>query len=108
MRHTDEQLREILERSAKLKIRVTSRCAAAMQTLSGALCLVLILAASYAISLVGGKAGSLEPTDYGSLIISTARLGYVVIAVLAFLLGVCATMLCVHLRRQNGKDGQNR
>jgi len=32
----------------------------------------------------------------------------VVIAVLAFLLGVCATMLCVHLRRQNGKDGQNR
>ena len=36
-----------------------------------------------------------------------AALGYIVIGLLAFLLGVCVTVLCFRLRQMNREDGQN-
>ena len=107
MRQTDDQLREILERSEKLKRKASRRIAAA-QALSAAACFVLLLALSLTIPTVSGAAGGPEPGSYGSLILSSPQLGYMVIAVVAFLLGVCVTLLCVHLRKQNRKDGKNR
>ena len=38
---------------------------------------------------------------------SGAALGYIVIGLLAFLLGVCVTVLCFQLRQMNREDGQN-
>ena len=37
-----------------------------------------------------------------------AALGYIVIGLLAFLLGVCVTVLCFRLRQMNREDGQDR
>ena len=34
-------------------------------------------------------------------------LGYIVIGLLAFLLGVCVTILCFRLRQMSREDGQN-
>ena len=36
------------------------------------------------------------------------RLGYIVIGLLAFLLGVCVTVLCFQLRQMNREDEQNK
>ena len=36
-----------------------------------------------------------------------AALGYIVIGLLAFLLGVCVTVLCFRLRQMSREDGQN-
>jgi hypothetical protein len=35
-------------------------------------------------------------------------LGYIVIGLLAFLLGVCVTVLCFRLRQMNREDDQNK
>ena len=43
-----------------------------------------------------------------SIFHSGAALGYIVIALLAFLLGVCVTVLCFRLRQMNREDGQGR
>ena len=37
-----------------------------------------------------------------------AALGYIVIGLLAFLLGVCVTVLCFRLRQMSREDGQDR
>ena len=37
-----------------------------------------------------------------------AALGYIVIGLLAFLLGVCVTVLCFRLRQMNREDDQNK
>ena len=38
----------------------------------------------------------------------SAALGYIVIGLLAFLLGVCVTVLCFRLRQMSREDGQDR
>ena len=38
---------------------------------------------------------------------SGAALGYIVIGLLAFLLGVCVTVLCFRLHQMNREDDQN-
>ena len=35
-------------------------------------------------------------------------MGYIIIGLLAFLLGVCVTVLCFRLRQMNREDGQDR
>ena len=37
-----------------------------------------------------------------------AALGYIVIGLLAFLLGVCVTVLCFRLRQMSREDDQNK
>ncbi len=104
----DVQLREILERSAKVNKRAAACRAVAAQALSAAACFVLLLAAAFTIPLVNGKMATLKAGAYGSLILFTPKLSYAVIAVLGFLLGVCVTLLCVRLWRQGREDGQDR
>ena len=38
----------------------------------------------------------------------SAALGYIVIGLLAFLLGVCVTVLCFRLRQMSREDGQDK
>jgi uncharacterized membrane protein len=74
------------------------------------LCLVLLIGASLAMP---GIAAKIQTGDYSgfetaaSIFHSGAALGYIVIGLLAFLLGVCVTVLCFRLRQMNREDGQN-
>ena len=43
-----------------------------------------------------------------SIFHSGAALGYIVIGLLAFLLGVCVTILCFRLRQMNHEDRQDK
>ena len=104
MRNLDEQLREIQSRSVKLKTERRDRQVLAAGGLMTCVCLILITAVALSLPAVfdGASGGG---SRYGSLILSTPAMGYVIIGVLAFLLGICVTLLCVHLaRRGKGSD----
>ena len=51
---------------------------------------------------------SSEEQLYGSLILSTPYLGYVVIGILTFVLGVLVTILCLHLNDLRALNTVNR
>ena len=76
-----------------------------------AACLALLIGASLAMP---GIAASIQTGNYSGLETAAsifhggAALGYIVIGLLAFLLGVCVTILCFRLRQMNREDGQNR
>ena len=103
MRDTDEQMRLILERSGSVRRRRRVR---ALTVGSVCLCLVLIVAVSLALPLAQGTLEA-PAGSYASLIQPAPALGYVVIGVLAFVLGACVTLLCTHVaggKKGNGRD----
>jgi uncharacterized membrane protein len=76
-----------------------------------AACLALLIGASLAMP---GIAASIQTGNYSGLETAAsifhggAALGYIVIGLLAFLLGVCVTVLCFRLRQMSREDDQNK
>ena len=105
MRSSEQQLNEILRRADTLRRQKASRRAATLSAASVLVCLALIVGAAALLSALPAAAGENgASTVYGSLILSSSFLGYVVIGVLAFALGVCVTLLCRALRASKEKD----
>ena len=110
MRSHEERVAETKRRIAarqreKRRRRNTITMAAAV-----AACLVLLIGASLAMP---GIAARIQAGDYAgfetaaSMYGGGAALGYIVIGLLAFLLGVCVTILCFRLRQISREDGQD-
>ena len=110
MRSHEERVAETKRRITKIerekrRQRDTITIASAV-----AACLALLIGASLAML---GIAASIQTGDYSgfetaaSIFHSGAALGYIVIGLLAFLLGVCVTVLCFRLRQMNREDDQN-
>ena len=76
-----------------------------------AACLALLIGASLAMP---GIAAKIQSGDYSgfetaaSIFHGGAALGYIVIGLLTFLLGVCVTVLCFRLRQISREDDQNK
>ena len=99
MRSTDEQLREIGTRSARLKARSELRRPISMDILGVCACIVLLAIVAITLPTVDATPTAVEATDYASLVLTGPALGYVVIGVLAFILGICVALLSIHMRR---------
>ena len=104
MRSTDEQFQEILKRSDKFRERHSSRKAIITWSVAAAACAVLLVFAASLIPALSAGSSEAGFTHYGSLILDTSYMGYVVIGVLAFLLGVCVTLLCLRIRKKQKKE----
>ena len=111
MRSHEERVAEAKRRIAKIERekrlwRNTIAMASAV-----AACLALLIGASLAMP---GIAASIRTGDYSgfetaaSIFHGGAALGYIVIGLLAFLLGVCVTVLCFRLRQMSREDDQNK
>ena len=76
-----------------------------------AACLALLIGAALAMP---GIAASIQTGDYSgfetaaSIFHGSAALGYIVIGLLAFLLGVCVTVLCFRLRQLSRENAQDK
>ncbi len=99
MKTTDEQLRIILQRSDRIaeKRKLRSRMLTDIVSLCACAGLMIITAAFLPETTPSSAGGSGD--HYGSLILSTSHMGYVVIGVIAFLAGVFVTLLSQHYRR---------
>ena len=111
MRSLEERVAETKRRIAKMEQEKRLRRDKITMISAAAACLALLIGASLAMP---GIAANIQTGDYSgfetaaSIFHSGAALGYIVIGLLAFLLGVCVTVLCFRLRQMNREDEQDR
>ena len=111
MRSHEERVAETKRRIAKIERGKRLRRNKITMASAVAACLVLLIGASLAMP---GIAASIRTGDYSgfetaaSMYGGGAALGYIVIGLLAFLLGVCVTVLCFRLRQMSREDEQDR
>ncbi len=96
MRRSEEQLGEILRRSARIRKRREAAGRLALNAASTCVCLALLLLSALCFPRLSREAERLGAARYGSLILDVPHLGYVMVGLFAFLLGVCVVLLCVH------------
>ena len=110
MRSLEERVAETKRRIAKMEQEKRLRRDKITMISAAAACLALLIGASLAMP---GIAASIQTGDYSgfetaaSMYGGGAALGYIVIGLLAFLLGVCVTVLCFRLRQMSREDGQD-
>ena len=110
MRSHEERVAETKRRIAKIEREKRLRRDKITMISAAAACLALLIGASLAMP---GIAAKIQTGDYygfetaASIFHGGAALGYIVIGLLAFLLGVCVTVLCFRLRQMSREDGQN-
>lgn len=111
MRSHEERVVEAKRRIAKIERAKRLRRNTITMVSAVAACLALLIGASFAMP---GIAAKIQTGDYAgfetaaSMYGGSAALGYIVIGLLAFLLGVCVTVLCFRLRQMNREDDQNK
>ena len=111
MRSYEERVAETKRRIAKIEREKWLRRNTITMASAVVACLVLLIGASLAMP---GIVVKIQTGDYSgfetaaSIFHSGAALGYIVIGLLAFLLGVCVTILCFRLRQMNHEDRQDK
>ena len=110
MRSHEERVVETKRRIVQIEREKRRRRNTITMASAVAACLALLIGVSLAMP---GIAAKIQAGDYSgfetaaSMYGGGAALGYIVIGLLAFLLGVCVTVLCFRLRQMNREDGQN-
>ena len=110
MRSHEERVAEAKRRIAARQREKRLRRDKITMVSAAAACLVLLIGASLAMPGIAARA---QAGDYAgfetaaSMYGGGAALGYIVIGLLAFLLGVCVTILCFRLHQLNREDGQD-
>ena len=106
MRSHEERVAETKRRIAKMEREKRRRNTITMASAVAA-CLALLVGVCLAMPGIAARA---QAGDYAgfetaaSMYGGGAALGYIVIGLLAFLLGVCVTVLCFRLRQMNRED----
>ena len=110
MRSHEERVTETKRRIAARQQEKRLRRNTITMASAVAACLALLVGVCLAMP---GIAASIQTGNYSgfetaaSMYGGGAALGYIVIGLLAFLLGVCVTILCFRIRQMNREDGQD-
>ena len=111
MRSLEERVVETKRRIAKIEREKRRRRNTVTMASAVAACLALLIGASFAMP---GIAARIQINDYAgfettaSMYGGGAALGYIVIGLLAFLLGVCVTVLCFRIRQLSRENAQDK
>ena len=101
MKYTSEEaLTEIMRRKEQIILQRSRRNLRLLSAACGLLAAALLLV----ISIMPGQSESAYTgTVYGSFLLSAESGGYVLAAVIAFVLGVCVTLLCIRWKNIHAK-----
>ena len=111
MRSHEERVAETKRRIAKMEREKRLRRNTITMVSAVAACLALLVGVSFVMPDIAAK---IQTEDYtgletvASMYGGGAALGYIVIGLLAFLLGVCVTVLCFRLRQMNRDDTKDK
>lgn len=95
---TDEAMREIMKRSDKIEKKRERRKTNILTGMSVSLIAVLTIV----IGIVPGRAVTVpEGTTYGSFLLSPEAGGYVLVALLAFAIGIIITVCCLRSKKKS-------
>lgn len=104
MRTTEERARLIRRRTAEMRLEQQKKKQRGLDAVCMAVCLLLVGGIGALMpELMQGVAdgGVSHASGVASLVGSHAALGYILMGLLAFLLGMCVTVLLYRLRRRN-------
>ena len=106
MRSTDERMALLKKRTAEIEKKHKNKRAKLIKISSSAPCTVLVIAISnfIAYNMELKDLGHIPASGTASLFTGGYFLGYTVIGILAFLLGVCVTVLCSMLHKKNKEE----
>lgn len=104
MRSTDEQLQEIMRRAEIVKEKRSIRKRLHASVLASCACVALLIAVCLCLPRLTFMTESTGMQQYGSLLLAAPYTGYVVVGVIAFALGVCVTLLCIHWKALKQKE----
>ena len=107
MRTDDERAGLIHKRTAEVKRERQKKKQRALDAICIAACLILVVGIGLFLpGLAAGIAGSEvhHASGAASLVGSHAALGYILMGLLSFLLGVCVTVLLYRLHRRNERE----
>ena len=97
MKYTkDEALEEILKRGRKIREKRNKQITGVLSTTTVILTFILFLS----ISLFTGNVVTGTHSAYGSFLLPTEVLGYVIVAVIAFVMGVIITVIVRQYKRK--------
>lgn len=99
MRTSDMQFAEAMRRSEGVKERRAAVRKIAASAIVSALLIALIIGASFTVPMLNETRTEAGEQHLGSMYLVTPYLGYVIIGMLAFALGICATLLCVYIKK---------
>ena len=111
MRSHEERVAEAKRRIAARQREKRLRRNTITMASAVAACLAVLVGVSLAMP---GIAANIQTGDYSgfetaaSIFHGGAALGYIVIGLLAFLLGVCVTVLCFRIRQLSREDAQDK
>ena len=111
MRSHEERVVETKRRIAAMERKKRRRRNTITMASAVAACLALLIGASFAMP---GIAAQIETGDYSgfetaaSMYGGGAVLGYIVVGLLAFLLGVCVTVLCFRIQQLSRENAQDK
>ena len=111
MRSNEERVAEVKRRIAEKERQKKLRRSRIAAVSAVAACLALLIGASLAMP---GIAANIQTGDYSgfetaaSMYGGGAALGYIVIGLLAFLLGVCVTVLCFRIQQLSRENAQDK
>ena len=111
MRSHEERITETKRRIAARQREKRLRRDKITMVSAAAACLALLVGVCLAMP---GIAANIQTGDYSgfetaaSIFHGGAALGYIVIGLLAFLLGVCVTVLCFRIRQLSRENAQNK
>ena len=109
MRTNEERAGLVHKRTAEIKAKRQNKKQRAWDAICIAVCLILVVETG---SFMSGWAAGLPCSEVqhasgaASLVGSHAALGYILMGLMAFLLGVCVTVLLYRLRRRNERKQQ--
>lgn len=110
MHNIEERMNIITKRANILKQAKKRRIRNILSLSSLAACLLIILGISVAMPNMMSQLSVAEYTDvigFASIFSSGNAMGYLLIALLGFLLGICLTILCVYLHKRSVEDKNN-
>ena len=108
MHNTDEQLQEIMRRAEIVREKRSMRRRLYASTLASCVCAVLLIAVCFCLPQLTVLPESSAMQHYGSLLLAAPYTGYVVVGVLAFALGACITLLCIHWKALRQKERERK
>ena len=104
MRKVEDQMKEILRRKEIYLAIKTIRQKIILETVVCGCCAALMVAVIAFLPRLNGLSDQAPIRQYGSMVLKIPYVGYVLLALLAFILGVLVTLLCQHWKQKKQKE----